>query len=71
MNKLLKRLKALWRRPQLDRDLEDEMAFHLAMSARANGDPSAAQRRFGNPTALRESCRDLWSFTTLEAWWQD
>jgi putative ABC transport system permease protein len=71
MKKFVKRLRALWRRRQLDRDLEDEMAFHLAMNDRQSGDPKAARRRLGNTTALKESCRDLWAFTRLEAWWQD
>jgi putative ABC transport system permease protein len=65
MNKFTKRLRALWRRRELDRDLDDEMAFHLAMNAQHGGG------RFGNATALKESCRDLWAFTALEAGWQD
>jgi len=71
MKKFVKRLRALGRRRQLDQDLEDEMAFHLAMNEKQSGDPTAARRRLGNPTALKESCRDLWAFTRLEAWWQD
>jgi len=71
MNQFGKRLRALWRRRQLDRDLEDEMAFHLAMNRELTGDSTAAQRRLGNATALKESCRDLWAFTRIEAWWQD
>src|SRR5579871_4431134 len=55
--------KRLRRRRQLDRDLEDELRFHLEQS----GDP----RRFGNATAFREACRDLWAFTLLESWGQD
>jgi len=71
MSRFGKRLRALWRRGQLDRDLEDEMAFHLAMNEKQSGDFAAAQRRLGNTTAFKESCRDLWAFTRLEAWWQD
>jgi len=71
MNKLAKRLRALWHRQELDRDLEDEMAFHLAMSEQSGRDPMAARRRLGNAAALKESCRDLWAFAALEAWWQD
>lgn len=71
MNRFMKRLRALWRRRQLDRDLEDEMAFHLAMSEQQSGDRAAARRRLGNPAALKEACRELWAFATLEAWWQD
>jgi len=55
--------KRLRRRRQLDRDLEDELRFHLEQS----GDPV----RFGNATSIRETCRDLWAFTFLESWWQD
>jgi predicted permease len=71
MSKLAKRLRALWLRRRLDRDLEDELAFHAAMSAEKSGDLTAARRRLGNLAALKESCRDLWAFTRLESWWQD
>ena len=54
--------KKLRRRRALDRDLEDELRFHLEMSGRA---------RFGNPTRIQELCRDMWTFTNLESWWQD
>ncbi len=65
------RLRALWRREQMERDLDDEMAFHLAMRAEESGDSSTARRHFGNPTALKESCRELWVFTAVEIGWQD
>jgi predicted permease len=65
MRKFAKRLAALWHRHRLDRDLEDELAFHLAMNAQHGGRP------FGNTTAFKEACRDLWAFPTLEAWWHD
>ena len=71
MNRLRKRLRALWRRRQLDRDLEDEIAFHLAMQAEEGRDPAAVRRQFGNATSLKESCRELWMFAALETWWQD
>lgn len=68
------RLRALWRGRQLDRDLEDEMALHVAMREDANRaaglDPeeaqAAARRGFGNLLLLRETCRDLWTFRPLE-----
>jgi len=60
-------MKRFWkrfrRRRQLDRDLEDELRFHLEQS----GDPV----HFGNASAIKEKCRDLWAFTFLESWWQD
>jgi predicted permease len=71
MNRFAKRLRTLWRRSQLDRDLEDELSFHLAMTAQETGDVSEARRRVGNPTLLKETVRGLWSFTFLEALWQD
>ncbi len=71
MNRFVKRLRALWRRPQLDRDLEDELRFHREMTADETGDVAAASRRFGNATAIKEACRDMWTFTWLETLWQD
>jgi putative ABC transport system permease protein len=73
------RLVALVRRRRLDRDLEDEVAFHLAMreaDLRAGGvpDPAAgemARRRFGNVTYLKEQTRDMWLFPSLESISQD
>jgi len=69
------RVKLLWRRRQLERDLEDEIAFHLAMreqSCRQAGAETAeaayaARRSFGNATRWRETCRGLWTFAWLEA----
>src|SRR5579872_37236 len=55
--------KKLRKRRELDRDLEDELQFHLEQS----GD----RRRFGNATALKEACREMWTFTRIESWWQD
>ena len=73
------RLRGLLLRRQLDRDLDDELAFHLAMrEARfrregmtAADARAAARRQFGNVGSLRERCRDLWTFTWLETFWQD
>jgi predicted permease len=71
MNRFAKRLRALFHRRQLDRDLEDELAFHVAMNEQHGADPATARRRFGNAAALQEKCRELWAFTAVEAWWQD
>ncbi|MFI5006570.1 MAG: ADOP family duplicated permease [Solirubrobacterales bacterium] len=73
------RAKALFRRRQLERDLDDELRFHLAMreeqgggeGLRADEARRAAVRRFGNPVALKEECRDMWTFIRLETLWQD
>jgi predicted permease len=73
------RAKALLRRRQLERDLEDELRFHVAMreeqyGAAGLGEEDArrtARRRFGNLLARREECRDAWTFRPLEAFGQD
>jgi predicted permease len=73
------RLLALARRRRLDRDLDEELAFHLAMREadyREHGAsdadaPSAARRRFGSVAHLKEQCRDMWTFHSLEALIQD
>jgi len=68
-------VKALLHRGRLDRDLDEELAFHLAMRARKYGDDpaghAAARRQFGNATRIRETCRELWTFAALETLWQD
>src|SRR5580765_1505603 len=73
------RFVAVFRRRRLERDLDDEVAFHLAMreaDLRAGGvpDPAAremARRRFGNVTHLKEQTRDMWLFPSLESIVQD
>ena len=73
------RAKALFQRDQLDRDLEDEMRFHLAMrveklqAAGLNPEEAgyATRRRFGNRFSLQQACRDMWTFAWLENLAQD
>jgi predicted permease len=73
------RIKAIFIRRRLDRDLEEELQFHLAMREQKNGADgftpgearAAARRRFGNVTMLKEICRELWTFAPLETFWQD
>ena len=64
-------MRALWRRPKLDRDLEDELRFHHEMQVEEGIDASTARLHFGNPTSLKEASRDLWAFTWIETLWQD
>lgn len=71
MRRFSKRLQKLLRRHQLDRDLEQELRFHLEMKAEETGNRLDAQRSVGNVTALEEACRELWSFANLETWWQE
>jgi len=78
-NNLWLRLKALFQREKLDRELEDELAFHLAMreeNNRAAGVSAeearyAAHRQFGNTTSLKERTREMWTFVSLETLLQD
>jgi predicted permease len=73
------RVRALFLRRKLERDLDDELDFHLAMRRqkleRAGLTPAeasaAARRRLGNPTLLRETSRSLWMFAWLEALGRD
>jgi predicted permease len=76
-----KKLRELWRRlifyfkrEQFDRELDDEMSFHLEMKARskmADGiQPDTAQlaakKQFGNETRLKERSREVWGFRWVE-----
>jgi putative ABC transport system permease protein len=73
------RLKALIHRRAFDRDLEDEIDFHLAMRERkqqnlgltADDARHATRSRFGNVTLLKEDTREMWMFTLSETLWQD
>ncbi len=73
------KLAALFRRRKLDQDLNDELQFHLAMREEKlvaggmtdSAARDAARRTLGNSTRTKESARDLWTFASLESWWQD
>jgi hypothetical protein len=79
MGAFLRRLIALFRRQRLDRDLDDELAFHLAMrqeDQRRQGMTAAdadliARRQFGNVFPVKEHARDAWMFAWLESVLQD
>ena len=78
-NQFWLRVKALLRRRELDRDLEDELAFHLAMREeknRADGIDErearyAARRQFGNEASWKERMREMWTFVSIESLLQD
>ena len=73
------RLRSAFGRRQLDRDLEDELQFHLAMreercqseGASATAAHDAARRQFGNVMFLKEACREMWTLGWMEALWYD
>ena len=76
---LLHRLRALFLRRRLDRDLDEELRFHIAMREQKNigqGVPIseaqlAARRRFGNISSFKEACREMWTLGSIEIFWQD
>jgi macrolide transport system ATP-binding/permease protein len=79
LSQLWRRLLFYARRNQFDRELEEEMQFHLEMKAKENIAEGksveearyAARRQFGNQTLLLEASRDRWSFRSLETLAQD
>jgi predicted permease len=78
-NEFRLRLRALLRRRDFDRDVEDELASHLAMRAQSlrdqGMDPSiaraAALARFGNTTRAGETLRELRGWGWMEGVWRD
>jgi putative ABC transport system permease protein len=83
---MIQRLAAMWRRVRgvifrrrLEHEVEEELAFHLAMreadyvrEGMESGEArAAARRRFGNVTHFKEHTRDMWTFPSLESFWQD
>src|SRR5579871_3585277 len=67
-NRLYLRLTRAARRRQLDRDLEDELQFHLDMLSSERPD---ARKQFGNYSRLKEVCRDMWTLGWIELFLQD
>jgi predicted permease len=73
------RLRSFLHRGRLEHDLDDELAFHLAMREERNRQQgmnrsqahASARRRFGNVTRVHEQTRRLWTFTSIETWWAD
>ena len=79
LTQLWRRLQFLLRREQFDRELDEEMRFHLEMKAQENAEAGmdqqqagyAAQRQFGNATLLQEVSRQVWGFALFETLIQD
>ena len=77
-HKFRQRLGAAAKRRQIERELNDEVAFHLAMRAQKNRAAGmdtdeahyAARRQFGNVTGVKEKSLTLWRRTAIEALWQ-
>ena len=79
MPRLLRRLRFLFRSSRYERELDDELQFHLDMKSRelaSRGlDPAAAEvaarRALGNLPLTRERVRDVWIAPWLQALLQD
>src|SRR5262245_31832066 len=67
LSSLRLRIRALFTRQQREQDLQDEVAFHLAMreeQARASGAADArahARRQFGSVAKIQDQVRDTWA----------
>jgi predicted permease len=68
------RLRALWKRNELEADLDEELKFHVEMKTRENVEAgmtpgearAAALRQFGNVARVEEEARATWSWMWLE-----
>ncbi len=74
LHEFLLRLKALFRKRRMDRDMAEELEFHQVMLREKllrQGVPqaevdAATSRTFGNGARWHERLRELWQFPTLE-----
>jgi predicted permease len=79
VSQLRLRLFSLLRRGRYEREMEEEMRFHLEMQIEQNLSsgmaaeeaPYAARRQFGNQTWLKEASREMWSLNSIETLIQD
>src|SRR6266849_5316691 len=75
----LLRLRALTLRGRVERDLEDELAFHIEMETRKNiasgmTEAEATRRariEFGGASKVQEECRDARRIGFIDTLWQD
>ena len=70
MNENLRKLRWLFARRRREKDLEDELAFHLDEEAEERG-YDAARRDLGNLTLIKEDTRHMWGWTWAEQLMQD
>ncbi len=76
---LLNRVRALFKRDELESNLDDELKFHVEMKTReyvAAGMPpqearAAALRQFGNVARVEEEARESWGWNWLEQFARD
>jgi predicted permease len=73
-NEIWNRSRGLFRRDEIDRELDEEMRFHVEMRRRENVAAGmseraalrAAHQAFGSRTVAKEDSRQVWSFALLE-----
>src|SRR5579872_2591544 len=63
IGEIWRRLQYVIRRREFENDLEDEIRLHLEL--RAEQDGASARRQFGNATQIKETSREMWSFSTI------
>ena len=71
--------RALFRKEKLDREMDEEMRFHLEQQTRENVEAGmepeearyAARRSFGGMEQIKEVCRDLRGVGWIETLWRD
>lgn len=68
---LLAKLRALLWRRKLERELDEELAFHRAMLAEKQAGTGRPGRRFGNELRWREATREAWLVAWVESLGQD
>src|SRR5262245_55132131 len=79
LSQLWRRLFSLVRRGRYEREMEEEMRFHLEMQIEQNLSSGmaaeearcAARRQFGNQTWLKEAPNEMWSLRFIETLIQD
>ena len=76
---LLRRLRMIFHRRQLDADLEEEMRLHLELRQQQQIDSGlppakarrAAYQKFGNTTRIQEKSRMTWGWESIESFLHD
>ena len=61
MKAVLRRLQWFLHHSALERELDEEIAHHLAMKAEEQGSDYSARRQFGNVTLWKEGSRRMWT----------
>lgn len=79
IGEIWRRAQFFFQRRQLERELEEEMQFHLEMKAQSNREDGmrpaealdTARRQFGNATLVREDSRAAWTWSAAERFAKD